>query len=107
MKKEIIKSLMELKHGLVIIGKSISSDKDHFFIINSVHNLDRENITNLEFVEINKHFTKWSISLPTHPNKKLEFVSENNPDFSFVFFKTKYVAEELYHVLLNHMTPEE
>lgn len=107
MKQEIIKSLSDLKKGLVVIGKTKDSQKDYIFIVMAVHHEEKTKTTKLGFVEINKSFTTWDITLPTNPNEELEFISENNSDFNFVFFNTKYVAEELYQVLLNHMTPEE
>lgn len=107
MKQDVIKSLLDLKQGLVVIGQSKDSQKDYIFIVIAIHHDDKTNTTKLEFVEINKFFTNWDITLPTTPNEESEFISENNSDFNFVFLNTKYVAEDLYQVLLNHMTPEE
>lgn len=107
MKQDIIKSLSDLKKGLVVIGNEKDSQKDYIFIVMAIHHEKKTKTTKLGFVEINKSFTTWDITFPTNPNEKSEFISKNNSDFNFVFFNTKYVAEELYQVLLNHMTPEE
>lgn len=107
MKQGVIKSLLDLKQGLVVIGQSKDSQKDYIFIVMAIHHDNKAKTTKLECVEINKFFTTWDITLPTTPNEKLEFISKNNSDFNFVFFNTKYIAAELYQVLLNHMTPEE
>lgn len=103
MKKTVIDSLTQLNDEEIILGKS-GGGKEYLFIINSTFHDEGTYQTKLKFIEINKYFTVWEMTLSTVCNEDKEFFSKNDSSYKFQFFKTGFTREQLSEVLIKYLS---
>ncbi|MFA7717969.1 MAG: hypothetical protein WC875_04605 [Candidatus Absconditabacterales bacterium] len=57
----------------------------------------------LKLIEINEHFTTWTMTLPFDCNEESRFISKNDSSYDFQFFTTKHTSKELSKVLIKYL----
>ena len=103
MPKQPILNLNFLNKENIIEGVT-QDGKPFYLIVRRLRKVDNGAIE-LEMIEVNKHFTKWNLTVPTACDSDGFFTSTKDPDYSLKLFQTdasvKLVSVELEKFIKN------